>query len=386
MTALTVPFNKPCVLGTEMGFIQEAIAKGGLAGGGSFNKKSEALLSEMLGSPSFLCTSATHALEMTGLLLDIKEGDEVIVPSFTFVSTANAYVLRGAKICFVENDEFGNIDLKSCERAINKNTKAVLAVHYAGNSADMNELAALCRKNGVALVEDAAQCIGSSFKGKPLGTFGDLGCISFHDTKNITCGEGGALVVNNPALIERAEILREKGTNRKKFLMGLVDKYSWVDVGSSYVLSELNAAYLYPQLQAVKQINEKRLSLAARYESDLGGPLSEVGIQILKKPQHNQANGHIFALMLRSIEERAHFISFMRERKVSTPFHYVALHTSTFGKKFLTESSANEKDFKNCLKFSECLVRLPLYFNMTQPEQDHVIDSVLSWLKNHGKN
>lgn len=385
MSAIKVPFNKACILGTEVGFIQEAMSNAHLAGGGVFNKKSEALLTELMGKPSFLCTSATHALEMTGLLLEIKEGDEVIVPSFTFVSTANAYVLRGAKIRFVENDSFGNIDLAACERAMNSKTKAVLAVHYAGNSTDMDALVSLCRKHGVALVEDAAQCMGSTYKGKPLGTFGDLGCISFHDTKNITCGEGGALVVNNPALIERAEILREKGTNRKKFLMGLVDKYSWVDVGSSYVLSELNAAYLYPQLQALSTITQKRVALAKRYHDALATPLGELGIEVLKTPSHNTSNGHIFGFLFRNTAERGEFISYMKERSVLTPFHYVALHTSNFGKKFFGEENLKSQDFKNCNRFSDCLVRLPLYYNMTDVEQNYVIESVLGWLKNHAK-
>jgi len=312
-------------------------------------------------------------MEMSAILLNMGPGDEVILPSFTFVSTANAFLTRGARLKFVDNDRYGNIDLESCESAMTPKTKAVLAVHYGGNSADMDALTTLCRSRGVHLIEDAAQAIGSRFKARPLGTFGTLGCISFHDTKNITSGEGGALIVNDRTLLARAEIIREKGTNRSQFFQGLVDKYTWVDVGSSYVLSEMNAAYLWPQLQRLEEINARRMEIAERYREELEGPVKRAGARILENPKDNVPNGHLFAILLGSNQKRAKFIAAMKERSVLAPFHFVALHTSPMGAQFLSGSG---EDLENCMQFSDCLVRLPIYFSLTEAEQDIVIQAV----------
>lgn len=381
---MKVPFNKPCFIGEELECVKEAVqTHGHLAGCGAFTKKCEMLLKDMLGVPTLLTTSATHALELSALLLDLKAGDEVILPSFTFVSSANPYILRGASIRFVDNDEFGNIDVAACEKAINSKTRAIVAVHYAGNSADVDKLVALCKKHKIHLVEDAAQSIGVKFKGKPLGTFGTFGCFSFHDTKNITSGEGGALVINDPAFIQRAEILREKGTNRSLFFQGLVDKYTWVDMGSSYVLSEINAAYLYPQLKNVARINAKRGEIWKRYEKALRKPLEAIGARLLEIPAHNTPNYHLFAILFKAPEQRIKFISTMRESGVTTPFHYVALHTSPMGRKFISPQDAS-RELKNCARFSECLVRLPLFYGLNAEDVDYVVESALEVIETFG--
>ncbi len=371
-----IPFNKLCLVGTELAYIEQALKNSGLAGGGVFNKKCESFLTDFFKSKTLLCSSATHALEMSALLLNIGSDSEVILPSYTFSSCANAFLLRGARLRFVDNDFYGNLDLAACERALTKKTKAILAVHYAGNSVDMDKLVSLSKKTKVHLIEDAAQALGSLYKGKPLGTFGALGCISFHDTKNITCGEGGALLVNDVSLAERAEIIREKGTNRNQFLQGLIDKYTWVDIGSSYVLSEINAAFLYAQLERLQEIIAKRKTLWQRYESTLKEPLSKKGIRTLEVPPNNTPNYHLFALLLQNKQSRTSLMSFLKERLISAPFHYVALHTAPMGIPFVQQ---NQGALDNSNYFSECLLRLPLYYQMTDDEQSFVIESVLEW-------
>ncbi len=368
---ITVPFTKPCFTGKEEEHLLKILHdQAQLSGGGAYNKKCELLMSAQLGSPALLTTSGTHALELAGLLSEIGNDDEFITPSFTFVSTANAFLLRGATPVFVDNDKYGNIDLDQLEKTITKKTKLIVVVHYAGASCDMSQLLEICRKNKIFLVEDAAQCAGAFFKEKPLGTFGDVGCFSFHDTKNITSGEGGALIVNNPKLLQRAEILREKGTNRSQFLQGLVDKYTWVDIGSSYVLSELNAAFLFPQIESIEKINHRRQILWARYELAFRTNVSKWGIEMLDIPPNCKTNHHTFGFIFKNIQGRTRFISGMREKGISTPFHYVALHTSPFGKVFIRD---NQK-FPQCIRLSDGLARLPLYYNMTTDEQDYVIE------------
>jgi dTDP-4-amino-4,6-dideoxygalactose transaminase len=372
-----IPFNKPVHLGTELDALAQAIhVNAHTAGGGPFGRRCEALLERSLGRKALLVSSCTHALEMMGLLLRLQPGDEFIVPSFTFVSTANAFILRGAKPVFVDCDLNGNITPEEVSRAITSRTRAIVAVHYAGASADLSALVAVAGK--VPLVEDAAQGVTSAFDGKPLGTFGVMGALSFHETKNVGAGEGGALILNDEALVERAEYLREKGTNRRRFLNGIVDKYTWVDEGSSYVLSDLNAAYLWTQLSALEHIQARRRQLWNRYEGALSPALTPLGIHIIREGPKVTSNQHLFGLVLRSGGERAAFIEHMRRHDIMTPFHYVSLHTSPMGARFHDGRALPMTD-----RLSECLVRLPLFFNLTDNEQQRVIDCTQDFF--HGK-
>ena len=370
-----IPFNQPVRLGGESDAIARAFRSGQTAGVGPFGATCEELLGSRLGARALLVSSCTHALEMTALLLSLEPGDEVLLPSFTFVSTANAFVLRGARPVLVDVDASGNIDVAAVAALRTPRTRAVCAVPYAGNSCDLDALAAALP--GVPLIEDAAQAIGASFRGRPLGTLGIAGAISFHETKNVGCGEGGALVLPDPALIERAEFLREKGTNRRKFSQGLVDKYTWVDVGSSYVLSELAAAYLEPQLRAVEGIQARRAQVFDRYREALAGPAERVGARVLEPPAHNgPGNAHLFAVVFRSGEQRTRYIARMGEHGILTPFHYVALHRSPMGRRFHDGRPLPMSD-----QLTECLVRLPLFFNLDDAQVDEVVDRTLEYLR-----
>jgi dTDP-4-amino-4,6-dideoxygalactose transaminase len=362
-----IPFNKPVWLGTEIQRVTEAITSHGhVAGGGPFGKYCEQVLSRQLGQPTLLVTSCTHSLEMAAILLEIKEGDEFIVPSYTFVSTANAFVLRGARPVFADVDRYGNLDPHDVGRLLTGRTKAVVVVHYAGNSCDMKQLADVCGK--VPIVEDAAQAIGSRFDGKPLGTFGGLGSFSFHETKNVGCGEGGALTLRDERLLERAEYVRDKGTNRRRFLSGLVDKYTWIDAGSSYVLSDLNAAYLSAQLDELDRIQARRKALHERYLSELSAPVARSGGYVIRPHARNTPNHHLFGIVFGKGEQRDRFIAHMKEHHIIAPFHYVALHQSPKGRGY-----HDNRSLPNAERLSTSLVRLPLYFNMTDREQDEVI-------------
>lgn len=371
-----VVFNKPAFLGPEIEEILKAIQfHNQISGDGYYTRACEKFLGEMYQTPCLLTSSCTHSLEMAALLLNIIPGDEVIVPSYTFVSTANAFALRGATIRFADCDRFGQLDLDSVREQLTSRTRAVCVVHYAGNSADMDALTQFCKENGLALVEDAAQAIGASFKGKLLGTWGDLGCLSFHETKNTTSGEGGALLINNPALVDRAHHIREKGTNRTQFIQGITDKYTWVDIGSSYVLSDMNAAHLLVQLKNLNLIHSRRKALWERYWNELSG-LKDV--DLLETPAGNTPNYHLFAMIFENADRRASFIHFMRELAITAPFHYVALHSSPMGKSIGLET--NEK-FVNTDRLSQGLVRLPIFYNMTDAEQDWVIESTLRFFR-----
>lgn len=352
----------------------ECIAQGGLSGLGSYSKLCEDWLNRHNQSKNFFVSSATHALEMMALLLDISPGDSVILPAFTFVSSANAFVLRGATVSFADNDEYGNILPSEVERLLTKKTKAVVAVHYAGNSCDMDALSKLCANAGVALCEDAAQAVGSTFKGKALGTIGRFGCYSFHDTKNISSGEGGALISNGSADDQsRIEIIREKGTNRRNFLRGQVDKYTWVDIGSSYLASDMNAAYLWPQLESFNRIQERRLSIWNRYHQELKPVASKKDVRVLETPAWNTGNAHLFALVMPNSAMRDRFIATMSEQGIVCSPHYISLHQSPFIRKHV----ANTENLRlpNCEHFSECLVRLPMFFNLSDEDQSRVIDA-----------
>ncbi len=372
---LWIPFNHPVELGGEPEAIGRAFRSGQTAGMGPLGATCEELLETWFGLRTLLVSSCTHALEMAALLLDLQPGEEVLLPAFTFVSTANAFVLRGVRPVFVDVDGSGNLDVAAAAALRSRRTRAVCAVHYAGNSCDLDALAAALP--GLPLVEDAAQAIGATFRGRPLGTLGVAGAISFHETKNVGCGEGGALVLPRPDLVERAEFIREKGTDRRKFSQGLVDRYTWVDIGSSYVLSELNAAYLEPQLRALERIQARREQVFARYRQALAAPSARAGARIIEPPPHNGAgNAHLFALVFRSPEQRTRYIAHMGASGILTPFHYVALHRSPMGRRFHDGRPLPISD-----QLTDCLVRLPLFFNIADAQVDEVIDRTLEFLR-----
>jgi dTDP-4-amino-4,6-dideoxygalactose transaminase len=368
---MIVPFNKPSLLGHEIKYLRDAIRRAQLSGDGYYTKLCNAEVERISGSEKALIThSCTAALEMAAILCDLAPGDEVIMPSFTFVSTANAVALRGATPVFVDVDaQTLNICPKCVKTAVTDRTRAIFAVHYAGFPADMDQLAQVAREHNLILVEDAAQALGSTYKGRPAGSLGDLAAFSFHETKNVISGEGGALTINNPDLIERAEIIREKGTDRSRFLRGQVDKYTWVDLGSSYLPGELIASYLYAQLEVEEAIRRRRLSLFNRYMEALA-PLAEKGVAALPVvPDLTTGNGHMFYLMMPDRVVRDHFIAAMKEAGVATPFHYVPLHSAPAGKRFgCAAGSMAQTD-----RISDCLVRLPMFFDLASGIED-VID------------
>lgn len=366
-----IPFNRPPSFEGVGREVARAIEGGHTAGGGPFTRACEEALGRLLGAPALLTTSATHALEAAALLLGTAPGGEVVVPSFTFVSTANAFVLAGARIRFVDCDADGNVSVDHVEACLGPRTRAVVPVHYAGNSCDMDRLLAVCGAAGVPVVEDAAQSIGVTYKGRPLGTLGALGCLSFHETKNLCAGEGGALVVGNERFLTRAHHLRDKGTNRRDFSLGMAEKYSWVDVGSSWALSGLNAAYLAAQLDRMDEIQGRRSELWRRYDAALRPVVSTVGARTLAIPAHNRPNYHLFAVVWPDRETRDRFIRHTASRGILTPFHYVPLHRSPYGSRFATGETLANTD-----RLGDGLVRLPLFFNLTDAEQDEVIDAV----------
>ncbi|WND03211.1 dTDP-4-amino-4,6-dideoxygalactose transaminase [Temperatibacter marinus] len=376
-----IPFNKPSMIGNEADYINQAVSKGHhISGNGPFTKKCEHLLEAALGGGCrvLLTTSCTSALEMAALLLDLQEGDEVILPSFTFVSTANAFLLRGCVLKFADVDpDSMNISLAEVERLTTKETKVIVPVHYGGVSCDMDALKSFCAEREIYLVEDAAQALGSSYNGKPLGTFGELATFSFHETKNIICGEGGALVINDPKYFERAEIIREKGTNRSQFFRGQVDKYTWVDIGSSYVMSDMLAAYLFAQLENMDEINKLREEAFSYYVEQLR-PLEEQGLIKLQKhlPKTN-GNGHLFYLLTQSSEQQKDMLEYLNEQGVNAVFHYLPLHTSNRGVQFSNLCGALPITEKQSYQ----LVRLPMYHKISRDELDQVIQTIYQFYK-----
>ncbi len=373
-----IPFNAPPVVGTELGHMQVAMTSGKLCGDGGFTHRCQQWMEQNFNCPKVLLTpSCTASLEMAALLLDIKPGDEVIMPSFTFVSTANAFVLRGAKIVFVDiRPDTMNIDETKIEAAITDKTKVIVPVHYAGVACEMDTIMALAKKYDLFVVEDAAQGVMSAYKGKALGTIGHIGCFSFHETKNYTAGgEGGATLINDPLLIDRAEIIREKGTNRSQFFRGQVDKYTWRDIGSSYLMSDLQAAYLWGQLDAAEQINQRRLVLWTAYY-DAFASLAKTGrIDLPVIPDDLIQNAHMFYIKLRDIEDRSAFIRYLKDAGIMAVFHYIPLHDCPAGEKF--GRMAGEDRFTT--KESERLVRLPIFYNLTDVNQSTVIKAVLGF-------
>lgn len=343
-------------------YIAEAIHNNKIAGDGNFTKKCNKWIEENINTyKCLLTTSCTHALEMSAILLDIKEGDEIIMPSYTFVSTANAFVLRGAKIVFVDiRPDTMNIDEELIEEAITNRTKAIVVVHYAGVSCEMDEIGRIAQKHNLYLIEDAAQGFLASYKGRSLGTMGDLGCFSFHETKNITMGEGGAIVFKDNSFADQAEIIREKGTNRSQYYRGQIDKYTWVDRGSSYLPSDINAAYLYAQLEEAKQITSHRLELWNRYYSVLLDLELRGYIEIPHIPEECQHNGHIFYIKTKDSVERDHMIEHLKRNDIQAIFHYIPLHSSSAGKKY----GVFRGEDRFTTKESERLLRLPIHSKM----------------------
>lgn len=373
-----IEFNRKPYTGNEDQYIQEVMQKHSICGDGEFTKKCHEWFQNHLGCErSLLTPSCTHALELAALLIDVKPGDEVIMPSYTFVSTANAFVLRGAKIVFVDiRPDTMNIDETLIEQAITDKTVAIVPVHYAGVACEMDTIMAIAQKHQLFVIEDAAQGVMSSYKGRPLGTIGDIGAFSFHDTKNYTSGgEGGLLVVNNPKFVERSEILREKGTDRSKFKRGMVDKYTWIDLGSSLLPSELQAAYLWGQMEVAEKINENRLASWNRYYKRLSELSQQGKIALPSMPEGCQHNAHMFYIKVADIEERTDLINFLKQKEIISVFHYVPLHSAPAGERFSRFSG--EDNFTT--QESEKIIRLPLWYGMEEHKVDAVSGAIESY-------
>ena len=377
---IMIVFNQAPFTGKEFGYIQKAIDNKKICGDGEFTKKCSEWLEEKTGaSKVLLTTSCTHALEMAALLCDIKEGDEVIMPSYTFVSTADAFVLRGAKIVFVDiRPDTMNIDETKIEDAITDKTKVIVPVHYAGVACEMDTIMDIAKRHNLMVVEDAAQGLMSTYKGKALGTIGDFGCISFHETKNYSMGEGGALYINDPKYIEDAEIIREKGTNRSKFFRGQIDKYTWVNAGSSYLPSDMNAAYLWAQLEIADEINDHRMELWNTYYEGLK-PLEDKGlIELPKVPEGCVHNAHMFYIKTKDLEERTQLINYLKDNQITSVFHYIPLHSSEAGLKF---GRFDGKDKFTTVE-SERLTRLPMNYSLKVEEVKEVIQRIQEFFQN----
>ena len=374
-----VNFNIPPYVGTEDKYVKQAIENHKICGDGAFTKKCNKWLEETTGTKkALLTTSCTHATELAVLLADIQPGDEAIMPSYTFVSTANAFVLRGAVPVFVDiRPDTMNIDENLIEDAITEKTKAIVPVHYAGVSCEMDTINEIARRHHLYVIEDAAQGVMSSYKGRALGTLGDFGCYSFHETKNYSMGEGGALLVNDPEAIERAEIIREKGTNRSLFFRGQVDKYTWMDCGSSYLPSDINAAYLWAQLEKADEINDKRLYLWDLYYTLLKELKEEGYIELPTVPEGCKHNAHMFYIKAKDLEERTRLMAYLKEKEISTVFHYIPLHSAPAGKKygrFVGEDKYTTRE-------SERLVRLPMHYQLTKDEVEMTAEQVRKFYK-----
>jgi dTDP-4-amino-4,6-dideoxygalactose transaminase len=371
-----IPFNRCRPVGRELEYVQQVLASGVLAGDGRFTRECHGWFRRNLGVPgALLTTSGTHALEMTALLLDLRNGDEVIVPSFTFVSTINAFVLHGAKPVFADiRPDTLNLDERLLPSLITPRTKAIVVVHYAGVGCEMDSILATANRAGVPVVEDNAHGLFGRYRGRHLGTFGAFAAQSFHETKNIACGEGGALLLNDAAFIERAEILREKGTNRSKFFRGQVDKYNWMDIGSSYLPSELNAAFLLAQLEACDIIQHRRKQIWETYRGELQTWAASNGVRLPFIPEHCEHPYHMFYLLIPTLERRQAFIAHMKKSGITTPFHYVPLHSSPMGQRL----GGRPGDCPTTERISDQLVRLPLFNTMTDREAEHVIEAVLA--------
>lgn len=374
---IKIPFNQSAILGQELIYIAEAMRNGQVSGDQRYSKKSQAFLEGLLGvKRALVSTSCTHALEMSALLLDIKPGDEVIVPSFTFVSTANAFALRGAKMVFCDiRPDTLNMDEKLLESLVTPATRAILPVHYAGVGCEMNVIMEIADKRGIPVVEDNAHGLFGKYRGRWLGTFGCMAAQSFHETKNITCGEGGALLINDMKFVERAEVIREKGTNRSKFFRGIVDKYSWVDIGSSYVMSDVLAAFLYGQLEQWGQVQDKRKEVWEMYDAELRNWCQVNGVRQPVVPPECEQAYHMYYLLFPSLKGRTAMIAHLKKHGVSAVFHYLPLHLSPMGLKLGGKTSGCPVTES----VSDCLLRLPFYNTLDTNIQARVIEAILQF-------
>lgn len=370
---MKIPFNKPFLSGRETQYIEEAVQSGKISGNGHFTHKCQAFFEECYGiKKALLTTSCTGALEMAALLIDIKPGDEVIMPSYTFVSTANAFVLRGANIVFVDSKpDHPNLDERLLEALITKRTKAIVVVHYAGIACDMDPILELANTHGLFVIEDAAQAIDSYYKGRPLGSLGHLGAFSFHETKNIIAGEGGLLAINDERFVERSEIIWEKGTNRAAFFRGEIQKYNWVDLGSSFLPSEIIAAFLWAQIENLEVIQSKRLEHWQYYLSNLESWAEGHHIELPKIPEYATNNGHIFYLVCKDLKQRTELINFMERAQIRAVFHYLSLHISPFYK---TKYMGGALEYSD--RYTACLLRLPMYYELPV---NKVVNAILKY-------
>ncbi len=377
MTGISIPFNKAGLRGPEFDYISQALSAGHVSGDGPFTKKCQKILQEQLGVPrALLTTSCTHALEMAALLLRLKPGDEFIVPSFTFVSTANAFVLRGAKPVFADiRSDTLNLDETKLEGHITPRTRAIVPVHYAGVGCEMDPILSLAHHHGIVVVEDNAHGLYGKYRGRFLGTFGALATLSFHETKNITCGEGGALLVNDPQLIERAEIIWEKGTNRSRFFRGQVDKYTWVDIGSSYVLSDILSAFLFAQLESASIIQQRRQEIWTYYHTHLKSWADRNQVRLPRVPEHCQQAYHMFYLLFPDLDTRQAMIRHLKEQGILSVFHYLPLHLSDMGHQF----GGQPGDCPVTEWVSDRLLRLPFFNPLTWEEQERVVAAMMNF-------
>jgi dTDP-4-amino-4,6-dideoxygalactose transaminase len=373
-----IPFNKPFIVGDELAYVAAAVASGKISGDGIYTRKCHAFFEQRYGfRKPLLTTSCTDALEMCALLLDIAPGDEVIVPSFTFVSTANAFALRGAKIVFADSRaDQPNIDAASIEALVTPRTRAIVLVHYAGVACEMDTILDVAARHGIAVVEDAAQAIASTYRGQPLGTLGRLGTFSFHETKNVICGEGGLLAVNDATLANRAETIREKGTNRSAFFRGEVDKYGWVDLGSSFLPSDLLAAYLFAQLEHIDRIQARRQAIWERYQAHLAPLAAQGRVALPVIPEYASNNGHMFYLVCPTLECRSALIAHLKAAGIHAVFHYQSLHRSPyFGDRH------DGRPLENADRFTDCLVRLPFFFELGDAQVDFISETVTDFFQ-----
>ena len=368
-----IPFNKPYFSGRELKYMEQVCHSTTMSGNGEFTKKCHAFFEERYGfKKCLLTTSGTDALEMCAMLCDLKPGDEVIIPSYTFVSTALAFLREGAKVVFADSSDCNpNCEAKDIEPLITPKTKAIAVVHYAGVACDMDSIMALADKYNLLVVEDAAHSIDSYYKGKPLGSIGHLGAFSFHETKNIICGEGGMLVVNDERFIRRAEIIWEKGTNRAEFYRGMVNKYGWCDMGSSFLPSEFNAAYLWAQLEQLEDIQNKRKHIWQKYDEGLRGKVdSQIELPVI--PNYATNNAHMYYLLCPSLDYRTKLMAYLKDNGIQTTFHYLPLHSSTYYK-----DKHDGRELHNCDRYGDTLVRLPLYYEMTDEDVNKVIENII---------
>ena len=379
MTANSIPFNKPYLHGRELVYIAQSVASGKISGDGIFTKKCHDFFEEKYAfKKALLTTSCTDALEMAAILLNIEEGDEIILPSFTFVSTANAFALRGAKLIFADSgSDNPNIDSSQIEALITYRTKAIVVVHYAGVACDMDRIMQIADAAGIPVIEDAAQAINSYYNDKPLGSIGKLGTFSFHETKNIISGEGGLLEINDLSFIKRSEIIREKGTNRSSFFRGEVDKYGWVDIGSSFLPSDIIAAYLYAQLENMDLIQARRFKIWQNYFNALLPIAEKSGRFVLPSlPKYATNNAHMFYLVLDSIDTRSDLIAHMKSKGVLAVFHYLSLHKSEF-----FAAKHDGRDLNNSDRYTDCILRLPMFYELSNTDVSRVCDSIIEFFK-----